>query len=239
MADNSKAKCLGPVKNVKVEALGIKKEIDFYIMAAKGNGDPLILGRPWLIKVGPLQDWETGRLICKNEDKKKVIYNMKEQQQEDIHEESTQSSSDEEWSKASSDEGTSSSTTEEDSSIEVMGIHFMQGSKGETSQGLEELGDQETTEAQKETMIDGMLSHTLTHEEKVEYKTMLSIFPNLFVKDYTIVRGVEAIQNHIALKPEVKPMAQKLRRLGTIKEKSLLEEVRKLLAAGFIYPVDN
>ena len=63
-------------------------------------------------------------------------------------------------------------------------------------------------------MIDGMLSHTLTHEEKVEYKTMLSGFPNLFVKDYTTVRGVEAIQHHIVLKPEVKPMAQKLRWLG-------------------------
>ncbi|MCO5614389.1 hypothetical protein L7F22_068669 [Adiantum nelumboides] len=33
--------------------------------------------------------------------------------------------------------------------------------------------------------------------------------------------------------------AQKLRRLGVVKEEALLKEVRKLLSAGFIYPVDN
>ncbi len=241
MANNSKAKCLGLVKNVKVEALGIKKEIDFYIVSTKGNGYPLILGRPWLMKVGALQDWETGKLICKNKDKKKVIYNMKEQQQEGIHDESTESDSQEEWSEHSSDDETGSSTTEEESSIEVMGIRFTttQEQGREISQGLEELGDQETIVTQKEEMIDGMLSPTLTHEEKKEYTTMLSSFPNLFVKDYSAVRGVDVIEHHISLKSEVKPKAQKLRRLGTIKEQALLKEVRKLLAAGFIYLIED
>ena len=67
MADNSKAKCLGLIKNVKVETLGIKREVDFDVMSAKGNGYPLILGRPWLIKVGALQDWEIGKCICRHE----------------------------------------------------------------------------------------------------------------------------------------------------------------------------
>ncbi|MCO5588774.1 hypothetical protein L7F22_042733 [Adiantum nelumboides] len=68
---------------------------------------------------------------------------------------------------------------------------------------------------------------------------MLQKFPNLFVKDYINVRGVDIVQHQIELKPESQPRAQKLRRLGVVKEEALLKEVRKLLSAGFIYPVDN
>ncbi|MCO5559071.1 hypothetical protein L7F22_012663 [Adiantum nelumboides] len=68
---------------------------------------------------------------------------------------------------------------------------------------------------------------------------MLRKFPRLFAKDYTDVQGVDAIQHKVELKPEIKPKAQKLRRLGVIKEQALLKEVQKLLAAGFIYPVEN
>ncbi|MCO5599577.1 hypothetical protein L7F22_053711 [Adiantum nelumboides] len=61
----------------------------------------------------------------------------------------------------------------------------------------------------------------------------------LFAKDYTDVSGVNAIQHKIQLKPEAKPKAQKLQRLGVIKEQALLKEIKKLLAVGFIYPVEN
>lgn len=104
---------------------------------------------------------------------------------------------------------------------------------------MEEVGEQTMSQAEKEEMVNNMLSPTLTLEEKEEYKEMLLDFPHLFVKDYVDVRGVDAIQHHITLKNEVMPRAQKLRRLGVIKEQALLKEVRKLLAAGFIYPVDN
>ncbi|MCO5599168.1 hypothetical protein L7F22_053268 [Adiantum nelumboides] len=54
------------------------------------------------------------------------------------------------------------------------------------------------------------------------------------------VQGVDAIQQHkIELKPEIKPKAQKLQRLGVIKEQALLKEVQKLLATGFIYLLEN
>ncbi|MCO5565127.1 hypothetical protein L7F22_018798 [Adiantum nelumboides] len=68
---------------------------------------------------------------------------------------------------------------------------------------------------------------------------MLRKFPRLFAKDYTDVQGVDAIQHKIELKLEIKPKAQKLRRLGIIKEQELLKEVQKLLATKFIYPVEN
>ena len=64
MAENSKAKCLGMVRGLKVNALGVKQDIDFYVMSSKGNGYPIILGRPWLMKMRAKQDWEIGELIC-------------------------------------------------------------------------------------------------------------------------------------------------------------------------------
>ena len=88
-------------------------------------------------------------------------------------------------------------------------------------------------------MLDGMLSKTLSWEERHEYICMLQKFPRLFAKDYTDVRGVDIIQHKIDLKPQATPKAQKLRRLGVIKEQALLKEVRKLLSAGFSYPVEK
>ena len=43
---------------------------------------------------------------------------------------------------------------------------------------------------------------------------------------------------HIELKDEVKPVHQRLRRLGLEQMKALREEVDKLLKAGFISPVE-
>ncbi|MCO5567404.1 hypothetical protein L7F22_021094 [Adiantum nelumboides] len=162
---------------------------------------------------------------------------MKEQRQEDIQVESTPSDTEEEFSTTASEEEYSDITTEEDSSMEVMGIRLRLVNKEQASQVEEEFKEQ--PQENNEEMIEGMLSKTLTQEERVEYKQMLQKFPNLFVKDYINVRGVDIVQHQIELKPESQPQAQKLRRLGVVKEEALLKEVRKLLSAGFIYSVDN
>ncbi|MCO5562072.1 hypothetical protein L7F22_015698 [Adiantum nelumboides] len=153
-----------------------------------------------------LQDWETGRLICRNDNHKRIVYNMKEQRQEDIQVESTPSDTEEEFSTTASEEKDSDITTEEDSSMEVMGIRLRPINKEQASQVEEEVKEQ--PQENNEEMIEGMLSKNITQEERVEYKQMLQKFPNLFVKEY-------------------------------INEEALLKEVRKLLSAGFIYPVDN
>ncbi|MCO5551435.1 hypothetical protein L7F22_004938 [Adiantum nelumboides] len=124
MADNSKAKCLGMVRDVRVDALGVKQELDFYIMSSKGNGYPLILGRPWLIKMGAKQDWETGKLICERAGKK-IVYDMKEKRHEEVSHESTTSESEEDLEDTtSSSEDLSSSSEEGSSVIDVMGIRI-------------------------------------------------------------------------------------------------------------------
>ncbi|MCO5596440.1 hypothetical protein L7F22_050503 [Adiantum nelumboides] len=121
--------------------------------------------------------------------------------------------------------------------MEVMGIKLRPVNKEQASQVEEEVKEQ--PQEHNEEMIEGMLSKNLTQEERVEYKQMLQKFPNLFVKDYINVRGVDIVQHQIELKPESQPRAQKLRTLGVVKEEALLKEVRKLLSAGFIYPVDS
>ncbi|MCO5586770.1 hypothetical protein L7F22_040712 [Adiantum nelumboides] len=124
MADNSRAKCLGMVRDVRVDALGVKQELDFYIMSSKGNGYPLILGRPWLIKMGAKQDWETGELICERAGKK-IVYDMKEKRHEEVSHESTTSESEEDLEDTtSSSEDLSSSSEEGSSVIDVMGIRI-------------------------------------------------------------------------------------------------------------------
>ena len=47
------------------------------------------------------------------------------------------------------------------------------------------------------------------------------------------------MKHHINLRPNCKPVAQKLRRLGIVQQEALLMEVKKLLQAGFIYPVED
>ena len=68
---------------------------------------------------------------------------------------------------------------------------------------------------------------------------MLRKYQNIFITDYAQIVGVDAIEHRIELQPRIKPVAQKLRRLGVVQRDALLAEVNKLLGAGFIYPVEN
>ena len=188
-------------------------------MSTKGNGYPFILGRPWLMRMRALQDWENEKLICKNGNHKKIIFYMKGQWQEEIDGESSQGETDEDWTDDTSKEESSNSATEEESSIEVMGVRFLPKDEETSCQGLEEVGSQENQSVHDEEMFDAMLSKNLALEEREGFKCVLRKFPRLFAKDYTDVRGVEAIQHKIELKPGATPKAQKLQRLGVIRSR--------------------
>ncbi|MCO5575498.1 hypothetical protein L7F22_029299 [Adiantum nelumboides] len=56
---------------------------------------------------------------------------------------------------------------------------------------------------------------------------------------YNQITGVSMVQHHINLKDGAKLVVQRLQRLGVIQQDALLSEVRKLLNAGFIYPVED
>ncbi|MCO5553787.1 hypothetical protein L7F22_007313 [Adiantum nelumboides] len=139
----------------------------------------------------------------------------------------------------SSDEssyGDEESYTSEESSIEVMGLVFQQPQAKGSSTKVE-------VTAQEEPMLEerfkNILAKDLSKEEEEDYINMFKRYPHLFITDYSMIKGVDVIQHHIDLKPDVKPVAQKLRRLGVVQQEALLSEVNKLLKAGFIYPVTN
>ena len=84
-----------------------------------------------------------------------------------------------------------------------------------------------------------MISKDIQGEERQRFVSLLSEFPRLFINDYSQIRGVDVIKHQIKLKEGSEPVAQKLRRLGTVQKEALLKEVKALLRAGFIYPVET
>ena len=49
MANNVSIKCVGVCKGIRVTVSGIRVAADMYVVPAKREGYPAILGRPWLI----------------------------------------------------------------------------------------------------------------------------------------------------------------------------------------------
>ena len=84
-----------------------------------------------------------------------------------------------------------------------------------------------------------MISKDIQGEERQRFVSLLSEFPRLFINDYSQIRGVDVIKHQIKLKEGSEPVAQKLRRLGTVQKEALLKEVKALLWVGFIYPVET
>ncbi|MCO5597368.1 hypothetical protein L7F22_051444 [Adiantum nelumboides] len=62
MANSSKVKCSGVINGLKIKVCEIEVEVDVYVMPTKGEGYPIILGRPWLMAMQARQDWGTGML---------------------------------------------------------------------------------------------------------------------------------------------------------------------------------
>ncbi|MCO5610888.1 hypothetical protein L7F22_065130 [Adiantum nelumboides] len=232
LANNSKVKCLGIIKDVHITVLDVSAKVDFYVMPSKGEGYPLSLGRSWLMEVNADQKWGSGKLVLQKG--KRIVYDMKLGKQSNI---CFEISTDEDSSDESS-YGDEESYTSEESSMEVMGLVV----KRSQAKGLSTSKEVEVV-AKEEPMMEerfrNMLAKDLTKEKEEDYINMFKRYPHLFITDYSMIKGVDMIQHHIDLKPDAKPVAQKLRRLGVVQQEALLSEVNKLLKAGFIYPVTN
>lgn len=179
--------------------------------------------------------WRTGEIIFEK-GKKKVRYDLRTGHSKNLHhnESLSESSLDSEVSSAStSSSGDSSkSGTEEEPSIASMELF------GVTLDASPSHGNCDDVIKNHEVNVK-MLSSSLTIEEKKEYLNMLDEFPGLFANSYKELKGIEVVQHHIELKPGSKPVVQKLRRLGDLQQEALKNEISRLLAAGFIFPVDN
>ncbi|MCO5613481.1 hypothetical protein L7F22_067758 [Adiantum nelumboides] len=78
-----------------------------------------------------------------------------------------------------------------------------------------------------EERLRKMLAKDLTKEEEEDYINMFKRYSHLFITDYSMIKGVNVIQHHIVLKPNAKPIAQNLRRLGVVQQEALLIENSK------------
>ena len=88
-------KCVGVCRKVKITVCAVKVAVDMYVIPAKEDGYPIILGRLWLIAMNARQDWEKGTLIIKPPEHKPgeaIVYNMKEGKQECLEEETSEES---------------------------------------------------------------------------------------------------------------------------------------------------
>ena len=56
LANNVTVKFLGVIHDVKVRVCGVEEANDMYVMPSKGEGYPIILGKPWLIAMQAKQD---------------------------------------------------------------------------------------------------------------------------------------------------------------------------------------
>ncbi|MCO5594992.1 hypothetical protein L7F22_049029 [Adiantum nelumboides] len=218
MANNSKVKCLGVINGLKIKVCEIEVEVDVYVMPTKGEGYPIILGRPWLMAMQARQDWGTGMLELqphKGAKKGKAIHiDLKDGKHESLDLETSMDefrSSDYLTSKEES-----TRTDESDSSqAEITEVVLTNPTMVSSINVLQV----------EEGKLAKMLTKDLTQAERQAYLAMLDGYPKLFIDGYDQIARVSVVQHHINLKDGAKPMVQRLRRLGVVQQDALLSEL--------------
>ncbi|MCO5566805.1 hypothetical protein L7F22_020486 [Adiantum nelumboides] len=250
LANQSRVRCLGIIKDMEVEVLDVKAPVNFHVMPAGIGAFPLILGRPWLQTTKAIQDWGHGTIILYNRsgDKKRFDMATKQSLDADFHEDDD----DEEYSSSEQDDGEESSELDanSDDNEEVSSL-FLEEEKGQKQATLCFMENEDTSGPYekieglmqpkgqlnvKEELIQKMLCPDLTSHEKGEYLHMLQQFPNFFITSYEEIRGFKEEEFNMPIKEGAQPVCQKLRRMGQVQLNALKQEVDKLLKAGFIYP---
>ena len=85
------------------------------------------------------------------------------------------------------------------------------------------------------------ISASLTEKEKSELILLLKEFKDIFAWDYIEMPGLDPglVAHTLNVDPETKPVAQPARIFHTKVERKIVREVQKLLAAGFIKPIQH
>ncbi|MCO5560664.1 hypothetical protein L7F22_014281 [Adiantum nelumboides] len=171
-----------------VTVCGIQFGVDMYVLPARGEGYPIILGRPWLIAMNARQDWKSRTLLLKPPRKEgksiqTIVYNVKEGRKESLELET----SEDEWStedSSSTAEVTSTvsdSESEKSSLLEAMGVVLTRPTTQDGGSIKETLSDEK---------IEDMLSTDLSKEERKELEVMLQKHSPVFILDYKHIKGV-------------------------------------------------
>lgn len=253
LANHQKVKCLGVVKSLEIEAYAVKALVDFHVMPAGLGAYPIILGRPWLRAVGAVQDWKRGTICLSGKAGGKKLFDMhtkraleeglEDEEESSEEDSSTASEVDSEYSTSDSDGEVDVALILVESEIEERDVFALPMEEENDQVGgyemIEELMQPKMRLEEKREILMKMVSTDLSLVEKEEFMQMVDCFPGLFITSYEEIRGFKGEELHIPLKEGVKPVRQKLRRMGQEQMKALQEEVDKLLRAGFIRPVQT
>ncbi|MCO5554226.1 hypothetical protein L7F22_007754 [Adiantum nelumboides] len=190
----------------------IQVGVNMYVLPTKGEGYPIILGRPWLIAMNARQDWESRTLLLKppREEGKSIqiiVYNVKEGRKESLKLETSEDelSTEDSSSTAEVTSSVSDSENEKASLLEAMGVVLTRPTTQDGGSIKETLSDEK---------IEDMLSTDLSKEERKEFEIMLQKHSPLFTLDYKQIKGVTVVEHQINLKPESQPIAHRLHSYG-------------------------
>ena len=212
------------IKDALVDS-GVRVSIsmDFHVISLKGPSYSLVLGRPWMQELNVVQDWSKGLMTITPSKGVSIHYDMRQQRLIEKEEDGIT-----EYDSGSAYESDESDESEDSSSEWEMTTSYAVLKEEDDEGGL-------ITMEQKEKMI----SKDLKGQERQQFINLISEFPNLFISDYSHIRGVDVIQHHINLKEGRIPVPQKLRRLGYVQKEALLKEFKALLQASFIYHMED
>lgn len=169
----------------------VKARINFHVMLVGLGAFPIILGRPWLMRVvGAIQDWQNGTFTLGNQRRDKQIFYiishlpLEDEQDGNTSEESTDSSYTEvEISKSSSeDESNVSMLLLGEDSYKEEEDHVFATKEDECLKTYDEIEElMQPKSYLKRDMVGKMLSQDLVPKEKEEHLCMLTVFSNLFI----------------------------------------------------------
>ena len=85
------------------------------------------------------------------------------------------------------------------------------------------------------------ISSRLSEKEKSELIALLKEYKGVFTLDYSEMPGLDSglVVHMLNVDPEAKPVAQPARIFHTEIEGQIVKEVQKLLAVGFIKPIQH
>ncbi|MCO5563836.1 hypothetical protein L7F22_017485 [Adiantum nelumboides] len=122
LANQSRVRCLGIIKDLEVEVFDVKALVNCHVMPAGIGAFPLILGRPWLQATKAVQDWGHGTITLYNRSGDKKNFDMATKQSLDA--DFDEDDDDEEYSSSEEDDGEESSELDDssdDSDVENAG----------------------------------------------------------------------------------------------------------------------
>ncbi|MCO5599590.1 hypothetical protein L7F22_053696 [Adiantum nelumboides] len=226
MANNSKVKCLCVINALKIKVCEIDVEVDVYVMPTKGEGYPIILGRPWLMAMHARQDWGTCMLELqphKGAKKGNAIHiDLRGGKHESLNLET------------SVDEFSSSdySTSEEESIITYEGDSSQSKIMGVVLTNPTMVSSINVPQVE-EGKLAKMLAKDMTQEERQAYLAMLEGYPRLFIDGYDQITGVSVVQHHINLEERQAYLARSFCGATSHQPKGRSQ------TSGFIYPVED